>query len=121
MELSSAKRQAEKGITVSRSEAMACAHYLMDLPKPCTPEGLADWFWPRFGAFANVAPLFDMQAVAFSSRINGYVIEDGVKKIVVPEGHFIRALDWIWRFGPTNPYGERPGVAFWPEQEVLPL
>lgn len=119
-ELSNAKRQLQKKISISRSEALGCAHYLTGLPKPCTPEELADWFWPRFGAFAHIAPLFDMKAQSFAARINGYVITDGVRETVVPEGHFIRALDWIWRFGPVSPYGERPAVALWPEQEALP-
>lgn len=119
-ELSSENRHRAKGISISRSEALACAHYLMNLPKPCTPEELKEWFWERFGAFAHVAPLLDMTPLAFSSRINGYWIDDNVRKTVVPEGHFIRALDWIWRFGILNPYGDRPAISFWPDQPSLP-
>jgi len=118
-ELSSAERQRTKRIYVSRAEALGCAHYLIGFDKPCTPEGLADWFFPRFGAFASIAPLFDLDARAVAERINGYRIEDGVRKTVVPEGYFIRALDWVWRFGILNPYGERPPVAFWPDQELF--
>lgn len=118
-ELSSAARQKVKGIAVSRIEALACAHYLMNLPKPCEPEGLRDWFWPRFGAYASVAAFFDLKPEAFASYINGYVIEDGVKHEVVPTGAFLRALDWVWRFGPTNPYGTRKAVQFWPDQEAI--
>lgn len=118
-ELGNANRQRTKKIYVSRSEALGCAHYLMGLDKPCTPAELRDWFWERFGALAHVHPFLDMQAQAFASRINGYWIDDGVRKDVTPEGHFIRALDWIWRFGPINPYGDRPAVAFWPEQPLI--
>lgn len=118
-ELGNAERQRTKRIYVSRAEALACAHYLAGFEKPCTPEGLADWFFPRFGAFASVAPLFDLDARAVASRINGYWVDDGVRKDVVAEGYFIRALDWVWRFGILNPYGRRPPVAFWPEQEEL--
>lgn len=118
-ELSSASRQKTKGIAISRPEALACAHYLLGFDKPCTPAELADWFYPRFVTFASVAPLLDMTTEAFGWRINGYRIEDGVKKTVVPEGYFIRALDWIWRFGILNPYGTRPAIAFYPDQPLI--
>lgn len=118
-EMSSPSRRASKGVYTSRAEAMACAHYLLGYPKPCTPEGLREWFNPRFGAMPGVLDAIGLESTAFAARLNGYWIDDGVKKIVVAEGYFIRALDWIWRFGPVNPYGAPPALAFWPGQDLI--
>ena len=119
-ELGSQSRQDSKKIRLTRSEALGCAHYILGFEKPCTPEELPEWFRARFGSFSSVAPLFDMRRETIAARINGYKIDDGVRTIVKPEGHFIRALDWIWRFGNLNPYGTRPPISFFPEQPAIP-
>lgn len=113
-------RRAERvNARVTRAEALACAHYLAGFPKPCGPDDLADWFFPRFGTFASVAPVLDFEVRAISRRINGYQIVNGERQPFVPEGSFIRALDWLWRVGPVNPYGTRPTLAFWPGQDLI--
>lgn len=120
-ELGSQERFRNRNMRVSRDEAMACAHYLTGLPKPCTVEELPAWFWPRFGSFATVAPFLSLDARTVAARINGYMIVNDERRIVTPDGSFLRALDWLWRFGPVHPYGERHSVPLWPGQAALPL
>lgn len=118
-QLSSEKTSKMRKIFIRRHEAMACAHYLLNLPKPCEPENVSAWFWDRFNGFASVAPVLDMDIVTFSSRINGYEIVNGVKRPVVADGAFLRALDWVWRFGSMNPYGHREPVSYWADQPLI--
>lgn len=116
-DLGSESRTKRRGLVISRIEALACAHYVLGFEKPCDPAGLKDWFWPRFGAMTHICAWLDTDPTEFSGQIEGSYVKDGVRQQVVASGALIRALDWVHRFGPVCPYGERPDVVTFPMKE----
>lgn len=118
-DLGSENRTKVRRLVITKVEALACAHYLLGLDKPCTPAELSAWFWPRFGQVAPIAAWLDEEQTGFSARINGHQVRDGVRHDVVASGALIRALDWVHRIGPFNPYGDRPDPVLWPPKGDL--
>lgn len=115
-DLGNARRVEERGLIFSKVEALACAHFLMGFDLPCEPDGLKEWFWPRLGQMSAVARFLEMSPDALSGWINGYVIRDGVRTPMAPSLADLRALDWTWRCGPFNPYGQYQKPAYTSER-----
>lgn len=94
-------------------EALACAHYAQGLPLPVQPGdvgGFAAWFEERFHGGAGITDWLGVNHNHVSDRCRGFSLRDGRRVDRAPEIDIIRALDWVWRFGPFCPYGEPAGI-----------
>lgn len=110
------------GSPISRLEALACAHFSLgfEMPiRPGEPAAFAAWVAPRFGETKPVCKWLQLRTDHIVDRMVGYDLVNGKKLARVPQADLIRALDWVYRVGPVSPYGERPWVAIWPDQEVV--
>ncbi|AKU43505.1 hypothetical protein CPT_Sansa101 [Caulobacter phage Sansa] len=119
--LKNPKLMAAEGLIIKKGEALACAHYLMNFPKPVDNgdvEGFADWFDRRLKSVNLIAPYLNMGADTLGSRLRGYDVVRDQRVERKPEGWLIRALDWIDRMGPICPYGPRPAPPIFPGQKV---
>jgi hypothetical protein len=101
--------------------ALACAHYLHghDLPVPANDwRALDPWYRARFGSTERVAEWLQISATTLSDRLRGFSLVKGEREPREPEAYLIRALDWLWRFGPFCPYGEKRPLELWPGQDL---
>lgn len=117
------ERVALRGLKISKMEALACAHYVMGFDHPVPPgdaDALSAWFEPRFGNVTNAAAFLDVTDSWLGARLRGWMLSRGNRKVTLPEGFLVRALDWVWRVGPICPYGDRPSVDIWPGQGAPP-
>jgi hypothetical protein len=105
----------------SKIEALACAHLSLRFPMP-VPAGdcaaFGRWVMPRFGAVEPVADFLGVRGAYILDRVKGFEITRGERRPRSPEPDLIRALDWLWRMGPVNPFGKAPRPPLWPGQEV---
>lgn len=106
---------------VAKSEALAMAHYSAgrDLPTPIGDvEAFAAWFYPRFGSVSEIASWLEIRADYVGDRLRGYDIALGERKERTPDATLLRALDWVWTFGPWCPYGVQVIPTAYPGQEI---
>lgn len=102
---------------VEKTEALACAHYAMQLAMPVPAgdvEGFADWCGRTFGAVNEVTKWLDLPGNYITDRMRGFDVRKGVRHEVAPGAGLIRALDWVARVGPICPYGDLPEVETFP-------
>ena len=110
----------ERGEPISRVEALACAHYALGLDQPVASgdvEAFAAWAAPRFGAFEALGAWLQVRGDWITDRMRGYDLRGGKRIERTPEGSLIRAMDYVWRVGPSCPYGDRPAARYWPNQD----
>lgn len=104
------------GAPISRTEALAIAHYRAGLPLPLPVGDVAAfgaWVVPRFGPVRALSRTLGLSEDYINDRLNGFDITHSARVIRTPEVSLIRAMDWVWRVGPISPYGRRlPGAAF---------
>lgn len=117
-DLGNAARCAKKGYRISKVYALACAHFSMGYDAPTDAAGLKPWFWERFAQLASAADALDLDKSALSSYLHGYRLEQGEKVLTPAPPYVIRALDWLWRNGPSSPYGPRP--EYYPSAAIPP-
>lgn len=107
-----AKRRREGSISVSKHEALACAHYALGFPLP-TPAGdveaFARWFGRHFATANSVNLWLDLSNGFISFRLRGYAMRGEERVSTVPDATLIRALDWVHRVGPVAPWFEETG------------
>lgn len=106
---------------VAKTEALAMAHYAAGRPLPCPvgdSEAFDAWFTPRFGAVDAVASWLGLRGEYISDRRRGYDIALGERKERLPDATLLRALDWVWTYGPWCPYGEQVTPAIFPNQDL---
>lgn len=88
--------------------ALACAHYLHDLPFPeiCrTPEGFDVWVEREF---SNAARITDFLDVSKRTMVH--------YRTVGAPGDLVRAMDWTLKMGGLCPFGAHHLVTTWPGQ-----
>jgi hypothetical protein len=101
--------------------ALACAHISASLPLPIEAGDSAKfsfWFTPRFGSPTAINDFLDLGKEHISNRVRGYRVVDDERRPRLPEEALIRALDWVYRFGPCCPFGDRPPPAVFPGQSL---
>lgn len=104
-----AKMRRDGLIVISKTEALACAHYAMGFPVPTPPgntEAFAEWLASRFVAANAVNGWLELSGGYVANRVRGFVLRDGVRHPAPADVGMIRALDWVYRVGPVVPWIE---------------
>lgn len=112
-----------EGSPISRVEALACAHYQLGLALPVPAgdvEAFGPWVNARFGAFEAIGNFLGIRGDDITNRIRGYDTRKGGRVPCKPGPQLIRALDWVYRVGPSCPFGDAPDVEYWPGHEYQP-
>ena len=116
------RRRLKGAKRITKSEALACSHYLLGWATP-VPAGdsaaFADWFYPRFGGTECIGEWLEVRPRALCDRLRGFEVRDGQRIKRGPETSLVRALDWVWRIGPACPYGAVKRAPAWPDQKTL--
>lgn len=102
---------------ISKVHALAMAHFAAGLPMPIEPEkteAFDIWFTTRFGQAAPVTAFLDVAQCYITDRLRGFDITTKGRAVRLPSAALIRALDWVLRFGPFCPYGERVELITFP-------
>jgi len=102
---------------VALTLALACAHLHFGLKLPCelTTNDFAAWFTPRFGNAGRISEWLEIKGDRLNDALRGYDLRAEGRAPRLPEPVMVRALDWVARHGPTNPWN-RAEVACFPDE-----